>query len=310
MKDLIKSYSEMFINNLYNVIVEEYTTTISISQLLELLNNSIEKQYLIIEEIKKFIQLPKQLILLVKNNIEENQLHLINGNDILNCFNKEIFKTNNLPNILIGCFDFNNKDQFIQFIHQCTSELELTEKENNILNLLIWKIKSANGIFTDFNKLLNANLLLLNSTKYTQRTIEHELTHYLQKYTKYGLIKCKINTKLPKLDYIDLNEEQISFYLNNIFNKKEFIPTIDNLINDLNILYKTYYKKISEKQFILEFIKIFSSKDKNIIFNSLMYKQWEQLNLSQIGLITYIILRDISPRLFNKVNLQLLKEQI
>lgn len=315
MPDKIKGKHKM--NNLIlqyfnNIFFEEITTTITADELIQLLFNSIENNNLITEEIKKIITLPDQLLSLFEENLKEpNKLVKISGSDIFDCFNDHtIFKTENLPDVIISKFNFNSFESIKKFIQMLTNELELTEKQIYILSLIHLKLKSANGIFTNFNNLLNANLLLFNSETFTKRTIEHELTHYLQTYCKYGLSKIKINKLLnyAKFSYLNLNESEIKFLIQTIFNKKEFIPTVDNLIDNINKIYLKYFKdNETELDFILRFKKIFNSKNRELIFNSDIFKVWQDEKYSLIPIYLYCILPDISSKNAAKINFQLLK---
>lgn len=297
-------------SNILNIIVENIEQ-LDIDIVIKELEHTIKNKQLIYEEILQKIQFPPQLLILFKSKIQKNVIHKIDGNDILNCFNNtEWLKNKNLPDILISTFDFDNKDQFLQFIKSFNSTIQLNDKQKYALNFIFRSIQNTNGIFTNFNKLIDCRILLLNSKTYTENTIYHKLIHYFQTYAKYGLEKVKFNTQLPHFDYVDLTEDQIQYYLKHIYTPKEFVTHVDNLIYDLNVLYKTYYKDSNEKEFILNFINIFSSKNKQMINNSDIYKQWIKLKLSKLDLNFYIILKNVSTKLWQDVNNKLLKEQI
>ena len=106
-----------FINCLNNIIVEQINM-ITVNQLLSLLKNSLNnKQNIITEQFKKFIQLPSQLILLIQENLKkQNQLVKIPGNIIIDCIDSQQLKTilgkRNLPDIIISKFDFSDIHQF------------------------------------------------------------------------------------------------------------------------------------------------------------------------------------------------------
>jgi hypothetical protein len=216
----------------------------------------------------------------------------------------------NFPDVIVYAFDFSSIDEWKQFILTLSGELNLTDKQLFALNILKFTLNSVNGLFTNFNKLINANLLLFNSTKFTRRTIEHELTHYLQKYTKFGLHNTHFQTTFDysKLAYLNLSETEIQFLIKKIYNKTEFIPTIDNMISILNEIYKIYFKnQMSELEFVKYFQQIMCSKNNKIIFDSDIFKYWKQLNFPLVSLYLYLILQDISPKNFAKINLKLSK---
>ena len=304
--------TDLFISKLYNILVEEIEPNISIDDLIEFLRiQSMNKNNIITEEIRQCISLPENLLMLIEANLTEScTLSKISGEDIFNCFeDKTIFKTNNFPNIIICKLDFFLLTEWEKFILLMTQELTLSEKQLYALNIVRIHLKSVSGLFTDFNKFIDANLLLFDSTKYNKRTIEHELTHYLQKYTKYGLSKINIKSKhfdYSKFNYLKLSEDSCKYIFNNIFNKKEFIPTIDNLIFNLNNIYNKFYKdKVTELEFITEFQTIFNSKNSDVIFNSDIYNYWQQLKYSTVPLYLYAMLKDLSPQKYAKVNLKL-----
>lgn len=304
-----------FINCLNNIIVEQINM-ITVNQLLSLLKNSLNnKQNIITEQFKKFIQLPQQLILLIQENLKkQNQLVKIPGNIIIDCIDSQQLKTilgkRNLPDIIISKFDFSDIHQFQKFVFHLTNQLQLTQQQQQILNYIRISLIKTNGLFTDFNKILNCNLLLFNSSTYSRRTIQHQLTHYLQKYLNFGLTKIKLNKDIDysKFKFLNLSQSQIKYLISKIFNKHQFIPVIDNLIDGLNFVYEKYFsKKETESEFLNRFKNLFLSKDIQKIHSSDIYKYWLSSNLSQLPLQIYMILNDVSKYLFAKVNYRLIK---
>lgn len=77
-------------------------------------------------------------------------------------------------------------------------------------------------------------LFLFNSSKYTQGTIRHELTHYFQHYFNYGLTKINFDKcfDYSKLDHLFLNKSEIKY----LFSAKEYLPHIENFIYVINKL--------------------------------------------------------------------------
>ena len=305
--------TDILITYLTNLFLEEIESNISIDDLISFLfSQSKNKINIISEDIKQIISLPESLLCLFEENLKmPNTFIKISGDEILNCFNDHsIFKTVNFPDVIVYAFDFSSIDEWKHFILTLAGELNLTEQQLFALNMLKLTLNSVNGLFTNFNKLINANLLLFNSTKFTRRTIEHELTHYLQKYTKFGLHNTRFQTTFDysKLAYLNLSETEIQFIIKKIYNKTEFIPTIDNMISILNEIYKIYFKnQMSELEFIKYFQKIMCSKNNKIIFESDILKYWKQLNFPLVSLYLYLILQDISPKNFAKINLKLSK---
>ena len=182
--------TDILLTQMYNLLVEEIETEITMDKLLQfLISQTKKKQYVITEDIQQVITLPKQLLMLCEENLKEtNSIAKISGDDILNTFeDKTIFKSTNFPDIIVAKFDFSSTEEISNFLCLMTDELQLNERQQYALSMLKIALKSSNGLFTDFNKLINANLLLFNRKTYTIRTIEHELTHYLQKYTLYRI---------------------------------------------------------------------------------------------------------------------------
>jgi hypothetical protein len=306
--------SNIFLEKFYEIIVEDISSKLSIDEFLDfLLKNLNKNQNLITEEIKQKIKLPALLIDIIKDNLKTNcSLTKISGNDIFNCLKESnFFNKVNFPDVIVCKFDFSNLDELKTFIGKMTDEFELTEKQLYILKLIHLKLKSSNGLFTNFNKIINVNLMLFNSQTYTDRTIEHELTHYLQTYTNFGLSKINFNQEIDyeKFRYLNLDESVIDFLIKNILNKREYIPTVDNFIYNLNHIYAKYFKNIeTEFDFINRFIKIFTSKSSEIIFNSNIFKHWKDEQFSLIPLYMFCILKDISPKNFAKLVTQLLEK--
>lgn len=300
-----------YLINSFNLLLEE-RNVINADELLSfLLKNINSANHIITEEIKKFIQLPEQLIQLIKENLS-NDVVKIDGEDISACFeDKQIFKTTLLPDIYISKFNFSNFDEFEKFILQMSNELNLSEKQIYALTLIQLRLKSVNGLFTDFNKIINGNLLLFNSETHTDRTIEHELTHYLQKYTKYGLSKVNLNQHIDysKFDYLKLTQQELVYLIKNILNQKELVPTVDNLIDILNKLYEKWFKNNeSEQDFLKRFISICGSKNEDIIFASDIYEKWKNDGYSLVPMYMYCILPEVLPKMYAKINLNFFRK--
>ena len=98
---------------------------------------------------------------------------------------------------------------------------------------------------------------------YTERTIEHELTHYFQRCCDIWLYDSKIqgileNFDLSKIDHIikhtDVDVIKLTL-ANHLFNNREFLATIDNLRYNLSILYNAKYSgKMTYEEFLNKFI--------------------------------------------------------
>lgn len=137
---------------------------------------------------------------------------------------------------------------------------------------------------------------------YTDRTIEHELTHYFQRCCDIWLYDSKIqgileNFDLSKIDHIikHADTDVIKLTLaNQLFNNREFLATIDNLRYNLGVLYNAKYsEKMTYEEFLNKFIQTFSTEDNNVFNENQMYNQWMELKLNKKDLdffiLTYIL---------------------
>lgn len=142
-----------YVLNIFNkLLIEEIESNINVDELLALIFDSISKRQLITEEIKQVINLTKQLIFLLEENLKENNIiSKISGNDIINCFeNKNIFTRKSLPDIIVCKFDFSDFNSFKNFVINMTDELQLNEKQVYALSLLNIQLKSINRVIYKF----------------------------------------------------------------------------------------------------------------------------------------------------------------
>lgn len=283
----------MLQKKLLNILTEQINDLLTFEQFLQLF-----KSGLIIEEesIRHKINISNDLIKYIDINLKQQLITKIDK-ETINSFYENKFK--HLEDVYVVNINFNDIKQFQQFALQLTHLQKLSIQQKYALNFIKIKLQNTNGFFTNFNKILNANLMIFNKNTYTYQTIRHECIHYFQTYEKYGLVK---NIKIPRLnqkrfDYFPqkVNHEII---IKSLFNKKEFSTTLDNLISYLNIIYDKYFSKIFIRDFIINFINNISNKT---IFNSDIYKFWKRQNFSLKELYFILYAKEINKHLYDKI---------
>lgn len=282
---------ELFFN-----IISQNINQINVDQFIELLLTSIKQNNLVFEQkIQRKLHIPQLLIERINANLETEFIFKITKEQLFEYFN---FKYNRLEDLYFCQFDFSHKQQFNDFCEHFTNMENLTQQQQYMLNYIKIMLRTAKGLFTNFNKLINANIILLNKKIYTEQTIRHQLIHYLQTYEKYGLNKnIKINEQ--NLQQFNFFPQKIDnkLYIKILFNKREFSTTLDNLISNLNQLYQKCYKDKTYLDFIHQFISLC---DQNKIFKSQLYQNWKILFDSNKEIYFFIYSR-INKYLNNKI---------
>lgn len=282
---------------LLNILTQQIKNKLTFNQFIQLFNNGI-----IIEQINHKLNIPNELIELIDINLKEQFITKIEKETINEFFNNN-FK--HLEDIYVINLDFNNTKQFQNFVFMFTNIQNLTTEQKYALNFIKLKLQGTNGFFTNFNKLINANLMIFNKNTYTKQTIRHECIHYLQTYQKYDLIK---NIKIKDIDYNQFNYFPVKInhqiIINILFNKKQFSAILDNLISYLNIIYQKYYKdKINLRDFINQFIQYISNKT---IFSSDIFQYWKKMNFSYKEIYFILYAKQINKHLYDKILLSLI----
>ena len=174
---------------------------------------------------------------------------------------RNIKTSNNILPFYIYKIDFKNQKQIYQlfdrFINQDNKEI----KQQNV-RFFIDNFSNCNGLLLPF--INNLVFFLLNKNNYSDITIMHQFTHYLQLILDVQ-ISQKIdftNQQLNKIKYLGINQN----YLNYLFNQKQFIPHINDCCTVLKEIYlKEFSNNFTKKQFINYLIQY--AKNLNNTFN-------------------------------------------
>ncbi len=249
-------------------------------------------QYNLVSEIKN-----------AKNNT------IFTKNMLLLCLDKkwkyyEVFKSSNIVPFKIYKFDFTNDKEIIDFILKELNPnyyLQSKEEQEKYIaeSLEIFKNYSIDeGLFLPIEN--EIRYILLNAKKYNELTILHEITHYFQH-------ELCIEEEIIDLDFnnLDLSLLPFNMSLNEfkyLFSEKEFIPHIDDLCEQLLIIYNEYYKNISKTEFLNKFLN--DIKDPDFIYTNDIYFKYNNkfyLNMSPLYLVITAYIFNINTKKIEEI---------
>lgn len=174
-----------------------------------------------------------------------------------------------IPNLNIIKINLNDKNEIYNALQNFRENLTDSEFKEEAYRF-IENVFNTSGAIGLFNKEI---LFMLNTfpfNKFTEKTIYHEFTHFIQPFEDKHTLK--LNEHIIDKKHIDelknivpeINEDVILY----MFNKTEFIPLINDFCYELKVLKNKNFKNLSNKDFL-----------KNIVFGSLNNFKSSQLFL-------------------------------
>lgn len=171
---------------------------------------------------------------------------------------KDSKKAEDIP-FYVFKFDFKSDKIWNVFSYLDPEAAKNIGKEKIINNFKPYE--NDNGLISNLN---NCIIMLINEYDSNLTTIAHELTHYFQ-----IIIGVNVEDENKSND-CGISELQLSKEnLNYLFNKNELIPHIlINVIHDLKLFHKHYFKHLSKNQFIKLLINEIELNKNKILFSN------------------------------------------
>lgn len=272
---------------------------ITLDQYKELLKNSVKFKYgkIIIEDRQLLIDIPNKLIdyLIVYKN------SLIKGEDI-KIFFKDSKHWSNIKNIKIddvyfAIFNFTSDKDIDRFNYRCynipTDDLKTAKEYFNEY------CKDLDGFYNKFN---NLNVIAINDNSQTlYNTIYHELSHFIQVKGNIriinGLTKNQVKNKNLLKILFNVDYEQVFNY----FSDKEFIPHVDDLINDLFKTKKKFYNEISNFEFLEELRKFLMVKNRPEMITNKFFNNFKDANNGDYATLAMLLFAYICKFRFQQI---------
>lgn len=174
---------------------------------------------------------------------------------------------------------------------------------NENVQLFITNCGNDNGILLPFYN--NLFLFLLNTNKFSDNTISHQLMHYFQYTLKIKITPAvQISYKqIQNINFLGLDASYIIY----LFDEKQFIPHINDFCNNFISLYQKFYRNISISQFKKQFLNYIKTMDQFYNLHQL-FQNYLEIDVDVSGLYTFILSIKLNKN--KQLSMNLLQEYI